>query len=93
MYYSPAKSEKPSYSVLNDISLGGLNLTSEESLSKAESIKITVYLADNTIDCQGKVVWQDLLPDVEIYHMGIQFMHMDSPTRKTLSNFLQNLVN
>jgi len=90
--YSILKSERSSYSVINDISLGGLNLTSEETLVADESLKIVVYLADDVLDCEGKVVWQNVLPDTEKFQAGIQFIHMNSPTKKKLSNFLQSLA-
>ncbi len=75
--------------IVMDLSMGGMAVRSAEILTSNSPIEIWFSLpySDDTIQCEGKVVWTDGLGKA-----GVQFTTIPDDARHTLSNWLAQYV-
>ena len=68
-----------------DVSLGGIQLETKQSLNVGERIEFTLDLDDESLELTGVVRWSQLSPD---YRAGIQLVDLTNLQARRLSVFL-----
>ena len=88
VFYHLPKSGDSCFSVLNDLSIGGLKLVTEDLLAVNDTVDFKIMIGDDVIDGKGKVVWNEYSPFVENRRAGVEFIEMKSQSKAVLSHFL-----
>jgi len=82
---------KPEYNntLCNDISAGGIRLTSSKFIPASEVLMLEISLLERVLKPIGKVVWLSALPHSDSAQMGIQFVEFDSNEKNYLADFIE----
>lgn len=83
---------KPFYTVVKDLSQGGVNLVCDESMQIDHTVKLDINLVQNRIQGQGQVRWCTKNEDRGRYNVGIQFTELDNESKDSLSSFIEGIA-
>ncbi len=86
--YSKLEEEKFNSAVLIDLSGGGMRIKANEKLELNELV--TIYLEDEKISVEGKIVRADKYKDY--YDYGISYSHIDNKTREKLIKIIFTIM-
>ena len=78
--------------VSKDLSLGGVKILSDFFLPRGNFIKMTINLVDRVVDVKAKVAWCNKERVSYRYSVGLEFVEINEPKRKTLSTFLDTVL-
>jgi len=79
---------RPFYTVIRDISSGGIKLTSEDFIGIDRQVRVKINLVDASVEGLGKVVWCNQQPYSNRFQIGIEFTDINSTGQKVLENFI-----
>lgn len=72
----------------NDISCGGLKLTSDRQLSFSDALMLEINILDRVLRPVGKVAWSRILPHSNRSQTGIEFIEFNMFEKKFLKDFI-----
>lgn len=87
------KEDTPDKVSLNDLSVGGLRMTTDKKLNEQDILELTLQIPGiaGDLKAQGKTVWQrELTP--ESFDTGIAFTSMEAAVKEKLSNFIAGIA-
>ena len=83
--YAPAKHEILTHT--ENIGEGGVKVVIDEKLETLSIVGLELYLAEEPIVCQGRVVW--VLEQQNRFDTGIEFYDIKNPDDKIIKNFIE----
>tara|TARA_B100000315_G_C14557241_1_gene578760 strand:+ start:1670 stop:1999 length:330 start_codon:yes stop_codon:yes gene_type:complete len=81
------------YTVSKDLSANGARIVSNEFLAKNNELKLNINLIDKVLNIKARVSWCNKERSAERFSTGLEFLELTEPNKKTLSAFLNKIVN
>jgi c-di-GMP-binding flagellar brake protein YcgR len=88
----PEESEKKCfYTIIKDLSSGGIQILSEDSLPLGKNLKIDINLIHENAQACAEVVWNYKIPAAERYCIGLKFLDICENSKRKLGEVINTI--
>ena len=85
------KENKCFYTVIKDLSSGGIQILTEDSLPLGKNLKIDINLIHENAHAFAEVVWQYKIPAGERYCVGLKFLDICENSKRKLGEVINTI--
>ncbi len=80
-----------------NIGAGGVRVILDEDLNISSVVGLEIFLYDEPIECEGRIVWtiekeESETPGIGRYDTGIEFYKISDKDRDVINNFVEGMV-
>ncbi|MCU0821658.1 MAG: PilZ domain-containing protein [Spirochaetes bacterium] len=85
------KEKKCFFTVIKDLSSGGIQILTENSLPLGKNLKIDINLIHENAQACAQVVWQYKEPEAERYCVGLKFLDICDNSKRKLGEVINTI--
>ncbi len=83
--------KKSFYTVIKDLSTGGIKILCEDCLPLGKNFKININMIQENAEACAEVVWYYKVPTSERYCVGLKFFDVNDTNKRKLGNLINTI--